>query len=118
MDGNAKDGVAAIVLSGGYEDDLDSGDEIIYTGAGGNDRKGKQIEDQSWDKRDNKGLLISMDRGLPIIYVVQNSLFVYSLIMTNMNGLINLNFLIGNWLRRIFLLLMSCVLLNYNSEKS
>ncbi|NHQ72734.1 YDG/SRA domain-containing protein, partial [Elizabethkingia miricola] len=25
IDGNAKDGVAAIVLSGGYEDDLDSG---------------------------------------------------------------------------------------------
>ncbi|WP_221407345.1 YDG/SRA domain-containing protein [Elizabethkingia miricola] len=41
IDGNAKDGVAAIVLSGGYEDDLDSGDEIIYTGAGGNDGKGK-----------------------------------------------------------------------------
>lgn len=66
IDGNAKDGVAAIVISGGYEDDLDSGDEIIYTGAGGNDGKGKQIEDQRWDKSDNKGLLISMDRGLPV----------------------------------------------------
>ncbi|MCT4171481.1 HNH endonuclease [Elizabethkingia anophelis] len=66
IDGNAKDGVAAIVLSGGYDDDLDSGDEIIYTGAGGNDGKGKQIENQRWDKSDNKGLLISMDRGLPV----------------------------------------------------
>ena len=43
IDGNAKDGVAAIVLSGGYEDDLDSGDEIIYTGAGGNDGKENKL---------------------------------------------------------------------------
>jgi putative restriction endonuclease len=31
IDGNKKDGAAAIVLSGGYEDDFDLGDEIIYT---------------------------------------------------------------------------------------
>jgi len=37
IDGNSKDGTAAIVLSGGYEDDQDLGDEIVYTGAGGND---------------------------------------------------------------------------------
>ena len=59
--------VAAIVLSGGYEDDLDSGDEIIYTGAGGNDGEGKQIEDQRWEKSDNKGLLIRYGSGgLPV----------------------------------------------------
>ena len=32
IDGNGKEGTAAIVLSGGYEDDEDLGDKIIYTG--------------------------------------------------------------------------------------
>ena len=46
IDGNGKDGAAAIVLSGGYEDDFDNGNEIVYTGAGGNDSNtGKQIAD-------------------------------------------------------------------------
>ncbi len=67
IDGNGKEGTAAIVLSGGYEDDLDSGDEIIYTGAGGNDSNtGKQVEDQKWENRGNAGLLKSMDEGLPV----------------------------------------------------
>ncbi len=67
IDGNGKEGTAAIVLSGGYEDDYDSGDEIIYTGAGGNDpNTGKQKEDQSWTNRGNAGLLKSMNEGLPV----------------------------------------------------
>lgn len=67
IDGNAVEGTAAIVLSGGYEDDLDLGDEIIYTGAGGKDpNTKKQIEDQSWKNPGNAGLLISMDQGLPV----------------------------------------------------
>ncbi|MEN5231871.1 YDG/SRA domain-containing protein [Sphingobacterium faecium] len=67
IDGNAKEGVSAIVLSGGYEDDQDLGDEIIYTGAGGNDANtGKQIEDQSWNNRGNAGLLKSQNEGLPV----------------------------------------------------
>jgi putative restriction endonuclease len=67
IDGNGKEGTAAIVLSGGYEDDEDSGDHIIYTGAGGNDpNTGTQVEDQSWDNRGNAGLLTSMDQGLPV----------------------------------------------------
>ena len=67
IDGNGVDGTAAIVLSGGYEDDEDNGDEIIYTGAGGNDPNShKQVEDQSWENRGNAGLLVSMDQGLPV----------------------------------------------------
>lgn len=65
IDGNSNEGTAAIVLSGGYEDDEDHGDEIIYTGAGGN-KDGKQIEDQSWENRGNAGLLKSMNEGLPV----------------------------------------------------
>lgn len=67
IDGNVSDGASAIVLSGGYEDDEDNGDEIIYTGAGGNDANtGRQVEDQSWENRGNAGLLTSMDQGLPV----------------------------------------------------
>lgn len=67
IDGNAKEGVSAIVLSGGYEDDEDTGEEIIYTGAGGNDPKtGKQVEHQSWENRGNAGLLKSHNEGLPV----------------------------------------------------
>ena len=57
IDGNANEGTSAIVLSGGYEDDKDEGDEIIYTGAGGNDsNSGKQISDQKWENPGNSGL--------------------------------------------------------------
>lgn len=67
IDGNGSEGTAAIVLSGGYEDDKDLGDEIIYTGAGGNDSNtGKQIADQTWENRGNAGLVKSMNEGLPV----------------------------------------------------
>lgn len=65
IDGNSKEGTAAIVLSGGYEDDEDFGDIITYTGAGGN-KNGKQVEDQSWDNLGNAGLVVSMNKGLPV----------------------------------------------------
>lgn len=40
-------GAESIVLNGGYEDDIDRGDEIIYTGHGSNDpTTGKQVGDQ------------------------------------------------------------------------
>jgi len=65
IDGNKNEGVSAIVLSGGYEDDEDLGDEIIYTGAGGNVGK-KQVEDQLWENTQNAGLIKSMTEGLPI----------------------------------------------------
>ncbi len=67
IDGNGTEGVSAIVLSGGYEDDLDYGDEIIYTGHGGNDTgTKKQIEHQSWESTGNKGLIISKNKNLPV----------------------------------------------------
>ncbi|WP_242131337.1 YDG/SRA domain-containing protein [Aestuariivivens marinum] len=67
IDGNGNEGVAAIVLSGGYEDDIDWGDEIIYTGHGGNDpQTGQQIADQSWQDHGNKGLVVSKLRNFPV----------------------------------------------------
>ena len=35
--GGAKEGAESIVVSGGYEDDEDYGDILVYTGQGGND---------------------------------------------------------------------------------
>ena len=62
----ARDGADSIVVSGGYEDDVDYGDEIIYTGQGGNDpNTGKQISDQKWI-RGNAGLLRSHLEGYPV----------------------------------------------------
>lgn len=67
IDGNGTEGVSAIVLSGGYEDDVDLGDEIIYTGHGGNNpATKKQVEHQSWDSSGNKGLLVSEKKNLPV----------------------------------------------------
>ena len=47
ISGSQSKGADAIVLSGGYEDDEDHGDEIIYTGQGGN-RDGRQVADQTF----------------------------------------------------------------------
>lgn len=67
IDGNRSSGSSSIVLNGGYVDDKDFGDVIIYTGHGGNDPSTKkQISDQSWDDSGNKGLLISEIHGLPV----------------------------------------------------
>lgn len=65
IDGNGTEGAAAIVMSGGYEDDYDIGTEILYTGEGGNDTStGKQVAHQSWNSSGNAGLLISLKRDL------------------------------------------------------
>ena len=69
IDGNGSEGASAIVLSGGYEDDDDDGECIIYTGAGGRDKNGTQVKDQSWETVGNAGLLKSMDLGVPITVI-------------------------------------------------
>jgi putative restriction endonuclease len=64
--GRAGEGAESIVISGGYEDDRDEGDTIIYTGWGGNDRKtGRQIADQEL-RLGNAALVKSYEDGLPI----------------------------------------------------
>ena len=67
IDGNGTDGSSAIVISGGYIDDYDYGDEIMYTGEGGNDpRTGRQCKDQSIFSPGNAGLILSMKKKLPV----------------------------------------------------
>src|SRR5579859_690 len=66
ISGSADEGADSIVLSGGYEDDLDLGDVIIYTGHGGRDQEtGQQIGDQLLT-RGNLALAYSCIHGLPV----------------------------------------------------
>ena len=59
ISGSEREGADSIVLSGGYENDQDFGDEIIYTGPGGRDQEtGKQIADQNFS-RGNRALAYS-----------------------------------------------------------
>nr|QVX32599.1 UHRF1/2 [Platynereis dumerilii] len=49
--GRSEEGAYSIVLSGGYEDDVDEGDHFMYTGSGGRDLSGnKRTADQSCDQ--------------------------------------------------------------------
>ncbi len=64
--GSQNEGAESIVVSGGYEDDEDDGDAIVYTGHGGNDpASGKQVGDQSLTEG-NLALAVSADHGLPV----------------------------------------------------
>lgn len=56
----------SVVLSGGYVDDLDEGDVIIYTGQGGRDpNTGRQVADQELS-RGNRQLAENYNAGNPI----------------------------------------------------
>lgn len=64
--GKGRAGAESIVVSGGYVDDRDFGDRLIYTGQGGNDPNTKrQVADQELTAG-NLALATSCDRGLPV----------------------------------------------------
>lgn len=64
--GTADGGAESIVLSGGYEDDEDHDDVIIYTGQGGRDNNtGRQVRDQTLT-RGNAALVTSQTTGIPV----------------------------------------------------
>ena len=66
MRGIAEKGGESIVLSGGYKDDKDEGDVVIYTGEGGRDSAtGLQIADQTLT-RGNLALVNHFREGNPI----------------------------------------------------
>ena len=66
ISGSQTEGADSIVLSGGYEDDKDDGDVIIYTGYGGrNQTTGLQDADQQLSKQ-NLALTINCQQGLPV----------------------------------------------------
>ncbi|MGZ8631188.1 MAG: YDG/SRA domain-containing protein [Actinomycetota bacterium] len=52
ISGSESEGADSIVVSGGYEDDEDYVDYIVYTGQGGNDpATGKQVVNQELTRR-------------------------------------------------------------------
>ncbi|KAK1152557.1 E3 ubiquitin-protein ligase UHRF1 [Acipenser oxyrinchus oxyrinchus] len=58
--GRSNDGAYSLVLAGGYEDDVDAGNEFTYTGSGGRDLSGnKRTAEQSCDQK-----LTNMNRAL------------------------------------------------------
>ncbi len=64
--GSEREGADSIVLSGGYEDDEDLGEEIVYTGHGGRDwGSGRQVAHQQLTKG-NLALARSSIEGLPV----------------------------------------------------
>jgi putative restriction endonuclease len=66
ISGASGEGADSIVISGGYEDDEDFGDAIVYTGEGGRDpSSGRQIADQEFI-RGNAALTKSCVEGLPV----------------------------------------------------
>jgi putative restriction endonuclease len=67
ISGTAAEGADSIVVSGGYVDDQDHGEYILYTGHGGNDRDTRrQIADQSPTAPGNAALITSMVNGYPV----------------------------------------------------
>ncbi|KAI3932053.1 hypothetical protein MKW92_008689, partial [Papaver armeniacum] len=60
----------SVVLSGRYEDNIDKGDEVIYSGQGANDLKGnsRQMHDQE-KAPGNLALKNSCDQDVPVRFI-------------------------------------------------
>src|SRR5918998_6713678 len=70
ISGSQGEGADSIVLSGGYEDDEDLGDEVVYTGHGGRDAESRrQVAHQRLTKG-NLALAHSSIEGLPVRVVL------------------------------------------------
>jgi len=66
INGREAEGAFSVVLSGGYEDDVDNGETVIYTGEGGQERGVMgQTKDQVW-KKGNRAMQISFLNHTPV----------------------------------------------------
>jgi hypothetical protein len=59
------DYAVSIIVSGGYIDDHDDGESLLYTGQGGRNEKGRHVTDQELT-RGNLGLFNSMKEKVPV----------------------------------------------------
>jgi len=66
ISGTPSEGADSIVVSGGYVDDEDHGDYLIYTGQGGQDARRRQVADQDSAVRGNGALVTSYEKQLPV----------------------------------------------------
>jgi putative restriction endonuclease len=64
--GSSAKGADSIVVSGGYEDDEDYGDYLIYGGQAGFDPNTKQQNEDAELNRGNLALVVSYNKGLPV----------------------------------------------------
>ena len=67
VSGTAADGAEAIIVSPAYEDDVDLGHTVYYSGQGGRSTStGKQVADQQINHPLNQALLRSLQAELPV----------------------------------------------------
>lgn len=66
ISGNVAQGADAIIVSGGYRDDEDHGDRIVYTGQGGRNPGSKSQDFDQEFSRGNLALARSEQAGLPV----------------------------------------------------
>mmetsp|Transcript_8053 Transcript_8053/g.23879 ORF Transcript_8053/g.23879 Transcript_8053/m.23879 type:complete len:1721 (-) Transcript_8053:2384-7546(-) len=55
----------AVVITGGYEDNDDTGQRFTYSGMGGRGKDGHQVKDQTWTAG-NEALRLAMRQGIPV----------------------------------------------------
>ncbi|KAL6522824.1 Histone-lysine N-methyltransferase member suvh2 [Orobanche hederae] len=74
----------SVIVSGGYEDDEDAGDVVVYTGHGGQDKHGRQVEHQklecgnlALERSMNYGIEVRVMRGFKYEGSVSGKVYVY-----------------------------------------
>lgn len=74
----------SIIVSGGYEDDEDAGDVIVYTGHGGQDKSNRQVMDQklecgnlAMERSMNYGIEVRVIRGFKYEGSIIGKVYVY-----------------------------------------
>ncbi|KAI4345925.1 hypothetical protein L6164_013010 [Bauhinia variegata] len=74
----------SVIVSGGYEDDEDGGEEIIYTGHGGQDKHSRQCEHQkleggnlAMERSMTYGIEVRVIRGIKYQGSLTNKVYVY-----------------------------------------
>lgn len=74
----------SVIVSGGYEDDEDSGDVIVYTGHGGQDKNGRQVMHQklecgnlAMERSMNYGIEVRVIRGFKYEGSPSGKVYVY-----------------------------------------
>jgi len=66
ISGSRSEAADAVVISGGYEDDIDQGSVVIYTGEGGNGAAGRSQNADQRPHRGNIALRKSFEEGTPV----------------------------------------------------
>ncbi|KAI4338074.1 hypothetical protein L6164_016427 [Bauhinia variegata] len=84
MSSNGQPIATSVIVSGGYEDDEDGGEEIVYTGHGGQDKYSRQCEHQkleggnlALERSMTYGIEVRVIRGIKYEGSVASKIYVY-----------------------------------------